>query len=281
MKKLIYPIILLLFISLAFAATKDQAQLAISDSETILGNLQQSDDPYLFVSDTLISARQAFERAEYAEMLENKSLEGELVDKARAALAGLNYEGFDYETVINLTDDIKAREQRTYYIKDSIRALELEIDDVTIDTSDITLMLDEARTAYHDERFDDAESKISEIHVMISDKLSEQTSTNTLISTGKYLVARFWMTFLLFLLIIVVALFLFWGRIKRFKLNKKYKHMMAERKVLLDLMRKAQSQRYQKAEISDYLYKVKMKKYRERLAKIDAELPVLKKQLRK
>lgn len=64
-------------------------------------------------------------------------------------------------------------------------------------------------------------------------------------------------------------------------MKNKIKKMKAEQKVLLSLMKKAQTERFKQNKISELVYNIRMKKYREKLDHIKEELPVLETRVRK
>lgn len=81
------------------------------------------------------------------------------------------------------------------------------------------------------------------------------------------------------LLILIIGVS--WWRISIILTNKKIAKLKGEKKVLSDLMKKAQSDRYVKGTISKDTYKIKMNKYRERERKVVRELAVLRGRIKK
>jgi hypothetical protein len=96
---------------------------------------------------------------------------------------------------------------------------------------------------------------------------------------------EFFMAHWSFILIIVavVCLIIFFGykKIKLSLTRKKIRRMSTEKKVILGLMKKTQIDRYQKNKVSELVYNIRIKKYKEKLNKISRELPVLENQLNK
>ena len=287
---LIFLILFIFFAALSAATvfsqepvSRDTALAALAKGETILSELIDKDLPYVYVNDTLYLAYLAFERAEYAEMIANQSLSGEVIEKAREALAGLDYKGFNYANVVKHVYDIEKRKNRTYYLLDSIRALEIKISEYSskIQIKDIAGILDKAKLAFEEERFDDSESLIAEADSILGERISDQTTLKALVYSGKSMVSKFWKTLILILVMIAVLVFISWKKIQYYKLRHKLKRYKIEKRILTELMKETQRQRYQEGKIPQYLYEIKIKRYKERLAKIKAELPVLAKAVRK
>jgi len=71
---------------------------------------------------------------------------------------------------------------------------------------------------------------------------------------------------------------------KRFEkkiLKNKIRKMKTEEKVLNDLMKKTQEERFKEKKISASVYKIRMDKYQKRQQEIKEELPVLEERLKK
>ncbi|MFH1682494.1 MAG: hypothetical protein ABIA37_01735 [Candidatus Woesearchaeota archaeon] len=258
--------------------THEQAVAAINDSEQILAELINDNLPHTYVNDTVYAAKQALERADYAELLKNESLSGELVQKARKALEGLDNAGFTYTEVIKLTDQIKGRKDQTYLLVDTFTALELQLaSHPEIDQTEIMALLTQAKTSFDEERLQEADEFIFQAHNLLDEQLSENTQLKIVVENGKTVLRKFWMVLVTLLVSILLSGLLLQKRFKRRKIIKNCQRMKIEREILTDLVKEAQRKRFEEGSIPDYLYNIKIKKYKERLAKIKAELPLMKK----
>ena len=83
------------------------------------------------------------------------------------------------------------------------------------------------------------------------------------------------------LLVLVGVGYLIFRRIRYKILNGKIEKMKAERIVLLNLVKKAQTDRYANNTLSEFVYKIRLKKYNQRLEGIKQVLLVIESQLRK
>ena len=61
---------------------------------------------------------------------------------------------------------------------------------------------------------------------------------------------------------------------------KKIKKMKVEEDVLTDLIKKTQIERYKNNKISELVYNIRIKHYKQKLQEINQELPVLESRLR-
>jgi|TARA_Y100000310_G_C20598816_1_gene771917 hypothetical protein len=75
--------------------------------------------------------------------------------------------------------------------------------------------------------------------------------------------------------LLVVAGYFIRKRVRKRLLKKKIKKMQVEMNVLIDLMKKAQSERFKYNKISGIVYNIRIKKYKQRIGKIKQRLPVL------
>jgi hypothetical protein len=69
-------------------------------------------------------------------------------------------------------------------------------------------------------------------------------------------------------------------RISLNRLRKRIRELAARKKVLRTLMKKNQIERFKENKVSDLLYNIKIKKYREKLNEIEQELPVLENKMK-
>jgi len=68
-------------------------------------------------------------------------------------------------------------------------------------------------------------------------------------------------------------------KIRKNLLKKKIAKMKQERNVLISLIKKTQIEIYKKNSISGLVYNIRVKKYKDRLHRIDQELPAIRSRL--
>ena len=285
MKKIITFLLLIIFVTNVYAQniTRNDAVEAINQSELDMKEMMEAGFSVNYVNDTLISAKQALERADFAEILRSNTT-GELANQAKKALEGLNWKGFTYDEVINYTNKISSRKEQSFDLSDSIRALELKIGNYKgfgVSTSEAKDLLNKASTAFKEERYEDAEYFLLEANSNLEEKVAELTTLNIITETGKGFLEKYWFEIIIFSVFISIAVLFNWIRIKKVRTIEKIKELKAEQKTLMNLMKEAQIDRYKKAEIPESIYNIKMRKYRERLTKIKETIPVLEAKLKK
>lgn len=258
-------------------ATSEDALNAIQQAEQDVLELKEAGFPTHAVNDSLIAANKALERADFAELIKQNTT-GELADKARIALEGLNYEGFTYEDVLKHTKDIAERKQQTYALSDSIRALEIKIESYkpqNINTSEAERFLADARIAFEKERYIEAEELLSKASLDIEDKKAENTKVNIAVKAGRGFVEKNKREIISFLFIFAVFAWLALARVRVFREKDRIQKLKAEEIALLELMKRAQKERFEEGKISDFIYKLRMEKYNTRLNNVRETIPVL------
>src|SRR3989344_639945 len=93
-------IILIVVFCIAAAAhaqsiSRQDAVNAISMAEDDMNEMVDSGFPVISVNDSIILARKTLDRADFAEIIRQNS-SSYIIDQAKKALEGLNYEGFVY-----------------------------------------------------------------------------------------------------------------------------------------------------------------------------------------
>ena len=93
----------------------------------------------------------------------------------------------------------------------------------------------------------------------------------------------FSMWFNIVLLVLVLSSFgyFLYKRIKLRLIKFKIRKMKADERALVELEKKTQEDRFKNNKISGLIYDIRMKKYKEKLSKIKAELPILESKARK
>jgi hypothetical protein len=282
--------------------TREEALDHLAESEQIIEEMIERGLPFIFMNDTLLEARKIFKQAEYAEILrgeigvsETKRLE------AKKALRLLNWKKITYDAVIVYTNQIKERRDRTFILYDSLIATKISLmpegsldtsitgmvslieevnestgEKVFILDSDVELdeetkeLFDEAVKAFYDGR-EDAEDLLIQLRQHIEAKNLESATANALKNNLK----RNWVGVLIFLVTLGLIVYVFYKNVSHRKLGQKIEKMKLEKRAIFELIKKLQQERFKENKISDFVYKIKMKKYKNRSAVINSILPVL------
>lgn len=284
----IYPLfMLMLFLliipSLSQNITREDALRAIEKAKTNIDEMYESGFSTSSVNDTLTAASHALERADFAQVLRQNAT-GELAQKAKKVLEGLDYQGFSFQDVLKYTAQIEQRKQKSYELSDSLRALELKIQDYklqSLDTRESEQMLEVAKDAFNKERYQEAQVALSKADSSLEEKKAQATTLKAVISSSKSFFQKNWKEILIFFILLSILGWFSYKRMKIKLLKEKISKLKAEETSLTKLIKQTQIDRFQKGRISESIYKLKVEKYTKRLNEVRQDLPVLQAQLKK
>ncbi len=275
-----FVLLLIAFISVVDAqssVTREEALSAIQQAESDIQEMQNAGFPVEASKDILTAARQALERAGFAEALRSGAT-GELAEEARKALEGLNYQGFTYEDVLGHTNEIASRKQKAYILSDSIRVMEIRIGDYRnqkIDVAEAGRILADAKSAFEKERYDETGILLLNVRAELEEKRAEYSTLNVVVGAGRSYVEDNWVGISIAAAAIGLSSWFAWKRVRTRRVRERLRKLKTEKKVLVRLMKKAQVERFETAEISESVYEIRMEKYNERLDEVKSTIPTL------
>lgn len=269
----------------AEAITREDAVSAIGQAELDIGEMRDEGFSVSSPNDSLVAARLALERADFAELIRTTPT-GTLAAKARAALQGMNYEGFTYDAVLEHTRAIAERKRQAYAILDAIRAAELKMDAYNesrsmIDTSGAETLLKNARAAFEKERYGEAENLLSAASLELENKKAEITITRVLVRSGQGFIEKNWPQLSAATAVLGAFAAIGWKAAGRRRLQKRLRKLKVERLALTRLMKQNQVARFKNGTISGLAYTVKQDRYNNRLNEIRQTIPVVEAMLKK
>jgi len=263
----------------AFAqeTTREDALAAIAQAELDIAEMAGAGLGVRSVNDTLIAANRALERADFAELL-NTDVTGEVAELARSALEGLDYSGFSYADVFIYTDEIASRKQQGYALVDSLRAMELKIEEYStvVDTSEPEALLDEARVALGYERYGETENLVSRTNTVLDLKRAERTTVTVIVNSSRSFLEDNWHWLALVGALAALIGWFVWEKLRLRHAEHQLKKLMAEKRALLRLMKRVQTERFKKRTMSKSIYELRRDKYKTRLNQIEHTIPVLR-----
>jgi hypothetical protein len=269
-------------IACAQTATREGVVKAIEQATVDINEMIEAGFSIKYVNDTLTSAKQALERADFAELI-RKNATGDLVQQAKKALEGLNYEGFTYDEVLKYTKEISSRKKQAYDLSDSIRALEIKIEEYkkSINTSGAESILEDVKIAFENERYTETEELLSRANSELENRKSELTTINIMVRFGKNFVEKNWLGILIVLVVMTVSGWLGWRKYRIKRIRDKLKKLRIEKESLIELIKKTQIGRFEKGRIPESIYRIRIEKYNKRLNEIKETIPVLEAMLKR
>ncbi len=286
MKLNIFLIIFCILLLIPFVSaeiTRDEALTEIQKAHDIMGEMVFDGLPIISVNDSIIAAYDALERADFANIL----LEGQrgiIAERAKKALRGLDYKGFSYDDVLTHTNNVKNLRDKAYYYLDQIGLLRLKIDEYAkegVDTTFVEGLYIKINNTFYKERYNELEELIEQANMDLENKRSEQSTLNVLLLSSRGFFEKNWQQLLIIFVVLIIAIFVFWKRYRIWIMKKKLEKLKVEEKSLQQLMKETQKSRYQKNNMSLYVYNLRMDKYTDRLNEVRQDIPVLTEILKK
>lgn len=264
--------------------TRAMAVESINECYDILEEMQKNNFSIAFINDTLVSAEIALKQADYAEVLRNSSSSEAEKSTARMALKLVDWKSIDYSDVIEYTNKIESRKKQAYEIFDMITAVEMKINDFSsrgILVSDNINDLKRAKEAFYLDQYTDSIKLIEQINGELEAKRAQAAKIYGLRQGAMNFFQKYWLGIIVFLIILSIIVYLAQKKIRIIKIQNKIKKLNLEKQILVDLMKKAQIERFKENKISGLVYNIRIKKYQEKLQDIKETLPVLENKLKK
>ncbi|MFQ6136703.1 MAG: hypothetical protein ACE5PM_05945 [Candidatus Hydrothermarchaeales archaeon] len=240
--------------------TEEDALAAISQAELDIREMSERGFGVVYVNDRLIEARNAL-------LVGGKT---------------------NYALVLVKAEEISKRKDRAYGIRDSLRALKLRIEELSgrgLDTAKAGEIYIAASDAFRKENYDEAEELVFQANKNLSDVEAEYT-----VFRARYNAARdntisylkeHWRGISMALALLLVIGLISYDKFESMKTRRRLDDMEIEKKVLVEQMKKAQIDYFNKGLMSRESYDIKMRKYREMMVKIEEGIPVLRTRLEK
>ena len=193
----------------------------------------------------------------------------------------------DYSFVLDSANQISTMEKTSFSIKDELDVLGIRLANATegANLTSATALRDSARAEFVDGRFEEAKSLIEQSYSEISSAESAAIHSRTLVESTRKNIETFlrdnWQPIAAIAAALVVLLFLFQKRIRRFMLTSKYNSLLHEREVLQGMLRELQKNYFDRGTVNEMSYHIKTKKFGDLIRNINRQLPLLKEELKR
>lgn len=251
--KLAIAIVLLVLLPIAYAQTADEAFTAITKAETDAQEMKELGLGTSYVIDALKAAKSAMEEKDYA-------------------------------LAVKKAADVSERKEKALSIKDSIRALELRIEEVSAMELSVTGAEEElakAKRAFEMENYGEAEDAVFKGNGALHETEAEYTLLNARYraardNMGSYIRDN-WIVILFAAAVAIALAFIAYKKYEAVAAKRKARDMELEKRVLEDMTKKAQQEYFNEGTISKSSYEARVKKCRGRIREIDGFLLAIKK----
>lgn len=257
---------------------------AIVDANELLEAMQEEGFNTTYVEDMLIAARREFQGENQSWLIEaynNSTFEDKqnyldvLLEAQEAYAAGKRYP--NYAEAMTLTQSISERYDEAIVLSDELRALELKIieyEGLGVNTSEANEFHEEAREAFHHERYEEVGGFIAEADEDLEDERAEITTLNVLRNASKSFLEMYWKYMVGLAILTLVVTAVTWVVTRRARARGKVKMLKIEESTMQNLMKKAQKEHFQDKTLPTTTYNLRIQKYREKLADVRSMIPV-------
>jgi len=193
---------------------------------------------------------------------------------------------FFYADVLNHTEKITERKNQSFFYRDLIVVRETALKDEKLkeiltkaDLERLNRLLEETKLAFDEGKYSDVERLLTQIQEEIETKRSELATLAVLRKGARNFFQRYWVEILIFLFISGIVGFFLYKRTRTVLLKRKVRKLKAEKQAILGLIKETQIKRFKQNKISELVYNLRMKKFKEKLKGIKTDLPVLEAEL--
>ncbi len=186
----------------------------------------------------------------------------------------------DYSLAKKKIKKIEDLKEKGFLLADELKALKLRIKESDVNTTKAEIIYSEALKEFEDERYEKAKKLIEKTYT----KLSELESTAARIGAFYEAVSKTFENFIRenfkkiisVILIISVTLIVLRNRIKIYRLKKKLRLLELRKEILKKLIKKTQSDYFEKGIIGEDTYTLRIDKFGELIRDINRQIPLVK-----
>ncbi|MBU0536328.1 MAG: hypothetical protein KKE20_05145, partial [Nanoarchaeota archaeon] len=224
-------------------------------AEAEIKSMQDYDLPTNYLNDILLLGKRSYIGEKFSYL--KQDLEKEEDRKKISYLEGLQTLSFatpgheiEYQNlskVLFLTGLISFRKDQAFRILDYLPVVEEKENLFTekgVNTTDGMNQLILARTAFKEERYDEAESLLNQADSLLESAYFEHQRSTAILSIGKNFFIRYWWQIILILVIIAVLFRPVFRKARRSMAASKLERMKLEFDTLQESLRKAQEERF-------------------------------------
>ena len=249
---------------------------ALLAAEKDVSELMQLNLSVYYVSDTLLEAKRAFvgenitfvsQLLSGAESVEVKQYLQSLFDVAASTPQDERRQQ-DYQEAIRLAQIIAARKQQAY------RIIDKDLESKGADMSAARGLLGQAKESFAQERFDEAQAQLVSAEQELDRALSEKERQAAISALRQGFLARNWRQLLAVLVVLAVASILPARQARKLLLRKKLKRMNLELAAVRKLLMEAQGEYFKTGRITRETYRLKEKRYKNRIIELQKNIKV-------
>ena len=265
MKRLFLAVmIVMIFSAVAVRASEesDQIMLQIQTAEAVMADLNGQGLSTMKYNDTLLQAKQLYEAQLTLENSGGKP---------------------DYTIIYEKLQELQTIKSDALRNLDELNALEKTIQDTEGNMTEVEAIFAEAKTEFNNERYDKSFETIERAYEKMSELEALDTKFKAFYEATSRDIVSFleetWRPILVIIIALFTAFILTHKRIACFLIKRRIKKLELRKLSVLKLTGETQGRYFDKRDISEMSYKIKMNKYGEIMRDIDRQIPLLREEL--
>lgn len=259
--------------------TKQNAEDTIAESNLIITELKKMNLSVKYIEDALLEANKIMITLAYSEILNSNNATPKQVSEATSALRLTDWKHLSYLDILIISENIKNRKELALTLQDRLSVQNKKsLEDISQKTKDILTL---ANTAFKEERYNETEKLLNNFVSSYEREQEQKTTLASLQENSKNFIQKNWIYLLISIALIVIIYYFLSKKMKKRMLKEKIERMKNEKIVIITLIKKIQTERFETKKLSGIVYNIRLKKYQDRLREIEQELPVLEKFLKK
>lgn len=284
----IFAFLLICIIGAAFAASPEDAAASMITAENSINEMRDAGFGTALVKDIFLDAKNLFGNFNISSALDSTqamSLEERKINITELLKAAKNL-AVDYDSVVRKTGQIEETKNKAFFISDQITALDSRLSDMIKNGLNVTAVdsaILQIKEDFKLERYDEVQKQIEAANAKIDELESQATRLDTLLSAKgksfvKYLEQNAYSITAGIIIAVIIFLIAKW-RLSKYIMKRKLNNYLLEQKIILDLMKKAQFDRFSKGSITKHEYEIKMEKFKELLTTTEKNIAYYKSRL--
>lgn len=272
----LFLLVVLMLSSIAGATehvSREDAVAAIEDADQAVIEVMEIKNETGRLNDSLEEAKLRLNQATNAEYVRNASY-GPAAADAERAMEGLNVDNYHYSDVLRHTREVQRLRDQLFNLTDRLRATRSQLDrydERGLNVSKAADLIEEAETAYQEERYDDMDDTLIQANRALEESQSERSIGTVLASSGSNFISTYFKELLIgAFLVIVGGWFLNRFYVHR-RLQKQYHYLERRREAIQDMMEETQEAYFVEDDLPKSVYEARMRTYRDQLAEVDEE----------
>ncbi|MFW5847257.1 MAG: hypothetical protein ACOCUU_03820 [Nanoarchaeota archaeon] len=198
-----------------------------------------------------------------------------------------NNRKYDYDLALEKAENVIFLKDLALQAQDDLNIFLNIYNESSQDTnlSDMDKTYNEIVNSFKEERFEETIKLIDKGYTHLSEVQARQTTFNAFYeNTSKNLkdfLLNNWLKILIGFVVFVLGSFVFGSALSKLKIRAKLKALEIKKKTIKNMLKQAQYRYFQKRDISENEYRIKIQRFSEMTRDVERQIPLLKEQLMK